>query len=402
MKILVLTPIYPAATNPRGATPVVHYFTKEWVKMNHEVHVCHLCAKYPSIFYWFSRCFHHFISDKTGMIAPIYPPKERTECLDDVKIYRIALKKVLPHKRFRETVIRSTISKIVDYYGQDNKPDVIVGHWINPQLEVLVELKKIYKSPICLVLHEKGQDIIKLYKSDANAMISAIDLIGFRCMPLKQSFEKVFGSIESNFMAYSGIPDAFIEQNIIHSPRTFQCIENYIFIGSLIKRKHPAEILSALSVVYGESNFSMKYIGEGLEKKVIESECRRLKIMPNVTLLGRIERTEILNHLRESDVFIMISENEVFGLVYLEAMALGCIPIASKGEGFDGIIVDGVNGFLCKAGDSQELASIIKKIRYLSPSELNKMSTNAIHTAQRFTDKIVAQNYLDSLSDLVE
>ena len=42
----------------------------------------------------------------------------------------------------------------------------------------------------------------------------------------------------------------------------------------------------------------------------------------------------------------MISQGEAFGLVYLEAMARGCITIASRGEGFDGIIKDGINGFL--------------------------------------------------------
>ena len=56
----------------------------------------------------------------------------------------------------------------------------------------------------------------------------------------------------------------------------------------------------------------------------------------------------------------MISSNEVFKLVYLEAMAQGCIVIASKGGGFDGINVDGQNGFLCEPGDSEQLESIYR------------------------------------------
>ena len=55
----------------------------------------------------------------------------------------------------------------------------------------------------------------------------------------------------------------------------------------------------------------------------------------------------------------MISKEETFGLVYLEAMSMGCITIASKNEGMEGIIIDGENGFLCTAGDDDELASII-------------------------------------------
>ncbi len=49
---------------------------------------------------------------------------------------------------------------------------------------------------------------------------------------------------------------------------------------------------------------------------------------------------------------VMNSRNEAFGLVYFEAMARGCIIITSRKEGFDGIIQDGVNGFLFKASDS--------------------------------------------------
>ena len=50
---------------------------------------------------------------------------------------------------------------------------------------------------------------------------------------------------------------------------------------------------------------------------------------------------------------------KTFGLVYLEAMARGCITVASRDEGFDGIIQDGVNGFLCKSGDETELVQYL-------------------------------------------
>ena len=68
--------------------------------------------------------------------------------------------------------------------------------------------------------------------------------------------------------------------------------------------------------------------------------------------------------LKQHDVFIMISKNETFGLVYLEAMAVGCITIASRQEGFDGIIKHGYNGFLCEAGNQEELEKLIKEKKY--------------------------------------
>lgn len=93
----------------------------------------------------------------------------------------------------------------------------------------------------------------------------------------------------------------------------------------------------------------------------------------------------------------MISEEETFGLVYLEAMSMGCITIASRNEGMEGIIVDGKNGFLCKAGDEHELASIINKINQMPQDKLNEISINAIKTAKELTDDKVAEHYINSI-----
>ena len=59
MKIFVLTPIYATTTLQQGTTPVVHYFTREWVRMGHEVKVIYLRPKYPRLFYWLSKYFQH-------------------------------------------------------------------------------------------------------------------------------------------------------------------------------------------------------------------------------------------------------------------------------------------------------------------------------------------------------
>ena len=87
-------------------------------------------------------------------------------------------------------------------------------------------------------------------------------------------------------------------------------------------------------------------------------------------------------------------------MVYLEAMARGCITIASRDEGFDGIIRDGVNGFLCKAGDEAELASILKRIKEMPQEELHRISDNAVSTAHELTDERVAKDYLNHLKTI--
>ena len=90
----------------------------------------------------------------------------------------------------------------------------------------------------------------------------------------------------------------------------------------------------------------------------------------------------------------MVSAHEAFGLVYVEAMAKGCITIATKGQGIDGVIIDGVNGFLCESCNPEALAKVIDRIRSLSTEELNSISQKAIETASELTDRKVAETYL--------
>ena len=87
----------------------------------------------------------------------------------------------------------------------------------------------------------------------------------------------------------------------------------------------------------------------------------------------------------------------MFGLVYLEAMARGCITVASKNEGMEGIIQDGVNGFLCKAGDVNELVSVIQRINVLPAAEKQRISDKARYTAEELSDYNVAKHYIETV-----
>lgn len=64
--ILVLTSIYPADDIPKGWTPVVHYFTKEWVKQGHRVLVVNYQARFPKLYYMVAGLFQRKISSKVG------------------------------------------------------------------------------------------------------------------------------------------------------------------------------------------------------------------------------------------------------------------------------------------------------------------------------------------------
>ena len=84
-------------------------------------------------------------------------------------------------------------------------------------------------------------------------------------------------------------------------------------------------------------------------------------------------------------------------MVYIEAMLQGCLVIASRGEGFDGIIIDGVNGFICEPGNEKMLAQIYKRIQKMSIEERNTIGQAAIDTAIHYSEREVAERYLNDI-----
>ena len=101
--------------------------------------------------------------------------------------------------------------------------------------------------------------------------------------------------------------------------------------------------------------------------------------------------------MRDAHVFILISKGEIFGLVYLEAMAATCISVGSIGEGIDGVIEDGVNGLLCEAQNSDALLNRLEWLMNQTPEELNRLANKGYETALDFADSKVAKRYLDDV-----
>lgn len=396
MKIFLITPIYATTTQGSGATPVVHYFAKEWVKQGHEVYVFNLRARFPKIFYWFSRMFQHQLNSRLGMLVPTECPQEEDYEADGVKVHCRLMKKMMPHSEYSHSEIDKAVNLISSFCDKYGLPDIFIGHWHNPQLEVLSELKKKYGVKTALVLHENKFSMERVYGDKLANMLNQIDVIGFRNQSAKVDYIRHYGEPKSSFIAYSGVSQVFLEEGKTFNPNFNDGIKNYIFVGSLIARKYPVEIVRALDASYEEKTYSMTFVGDGAERTNVEN-ARNKEGNGLVSFTGRIQREEIVAHLKKAQVFVMISKDEIFGLVYLEAMALGLIPIGSRNEGIDGIIKDGINGFLCESGNEKELGSIIRKIQSMSCDDLDRISANAKQTVLDYSDSEVAKRYLESL-----
>ena len=318
--------------------------------------------------------------------------------IENVIVRRIPLLKLWPHIAYSDKERKKAIKETIEYCNKNNFiPDIITAHWPNPQLEVMKVLKQEFGARTCFVTHSSQSEILHVYTIEqANKLLEYVDVLGFRSRYIRDCFTNTFNHKGKQFLCFSGIPQQFITSNE-GVRRNFSQINKFIYVGTLIKRKFPSVIIPAVKEAMGNENYSISYIGTGAELANIEKMAESLGILDRVHILGRMEREDVVLQLKQHDVFVMISKSEAFGLVYLEAMAVGCIVIAAKNEGFDGIIKHGINGFLCEAGNDKELAKLISYIRTLTENELQKISQKAINTAKELTDVNVAKNYIQIL-----
>jgi glycosyltransferase involved in cell wall biosynthesis len=375
----------------------VHTFAKEWVAMGHQVRVVHNIVSFPRILYFFASFFKEFIASKLGTKINFKKVKSDSRyVIDGIEVFRFPMFKFLPHGRYAKKQIENQLKKIKLANEIDGFiPDVIIGHWTNPQIELMPTLKKVYNSKSCLIFHDKATDFNIKYKEEGKLLLDSFDVIGYRSTVIKSHIEKQIKVFPKSFICYSGLTDIFFNNRKVKKIK--EDIVNYVFIGDFFARKNPSILLLALAKAYKNITFNIDYVGNGYEQKKIVTTAKKLKKLSNIKFHGQLSHEQIKNVLFDTDCFIMLSKNETLGLVYLEAMAMGCITICSKNEGIDGIIVNGVNGFLCEEGNVVELAELINTIRQLSIEERRQISNNAIATMSSFSTLEVAKKYLEQI-----
>ncbi|MBD8004841.1 N-acetyl-alpha-D-glucosaminyl L-malate synthase BshA [Bacillus norwichensis] len=166
-----------------------------------------------------------------------------------------------------------------------------------------------------------------------------------------------------------------------------------IHVSNFRKVKRVRDVIIAFSKITSKIKAKLLLVGDGPEMTDICGLVEQLSLDKEVLFLGRQEHLEELYSM--SDLMLLLSEKESFGLVALEGMACGVPCIGTRIDGIPEVIEDGYNGFLCELGNTDDVAA--KALLLLKNDELlNRFSKQAMSVpTERFASEMIVSQYED-------
>ncbi|ASS99099.1 MULTISPECIES: N-acetyl-alpha-D-glucosaminyl L-malate synthase BshA [Geobacillus] len=153
-----------------------------------------------------------------------------------------------------------------------------------------------------------------------------------------------------------------------------------IHVSNFRKVKRVPDVVRAFAIVRRHVPAKLLLVGDGPEMTVVCRLVKELGLQDDVRFLGKQDKLEELYSI--SDVMMLLSEKESFGLVLLEAMACGVPCIGTAIGGIPEVIEDGKTGFLCPLGDVKEAAR--QAMALLTDCRLHaEMARQAVQTVER-------------------
>lgn len=290
--------------------------------------------------------------------------------------------------------------------------DLLHVHYAIPHAYAAYMAKKMLKDqsiniPIVTTLH--GTDITLVgnhpsYKTAVTFSINKSDIVTCVSNSLKNDTLNQF-DIKNKIRV---IPN-FIDMNKYIIQQDLCLIENPIPSKELIIShvsnfrpvKNVLNVIKIFNNIQKKLNVRLIMIGEGPEKLKAERMCDDLKISHLVDFLGNSSQVE--KNLCHSDLFLLPSSTESFGLAALEAMASKVAIISSNAGGLPEINIDGQTGYISDFNDidfmTEKAFSILK-----SKETLNKFKENAFLKAKDFDIKKIVplyeETYLEALNSI--
>ena len=302
------------------------------------------------------------------------------------------------HYQPYELALSSKLVDMVKLY----KIELLHVHYAIPHAYAGYMAKQMLKDegiiiPMVTTLH--GTDITLVgnhpfYKTAVSFSINKSDIVTSVSQSLKDDTYKLF-----NIKKEIHVIPNFIELDKIRNESQISCHRSVMakkeerivtHISNFRKVKRIPDIIKIFYKIQEKIPAKLMMVGDGPEKVKAEQLCKELGIEEKVIFFGN--SSEIDQILSYSDLFLLPSETESFGLAALEAMAWSVPVISSNSGGLPEVNFDGISGYLSNVGDVDSMAENALKI-LTDDATLAKFRESALEIAQQFDIKKILPMY---------
>lgn len=279
--------------------------------------------------------------------------------------------------------------------------DLLHVHYAIPHASAAYMAKQIVKQkngrniPVITTLH--GTDITlvgkdKTYEPVVTFSINESDAITAVSNNLREETYRFFDIRKEIEVIYNFVDVKRFDKKPLDAFRQVIAPGNekiLIHASNFRKVKRIDDVIKIFANVHAALPAKLLMVGDGPERHAAEELCRQLGVDEQVRFLGKQEQMEDI--LAVSDVFLLPSEYESFGLAALEAMAARVVVISSNAGGLVEINISGETGFMAEVGDTEAMSNFA--IQLLSnEADLSVMKEKAFQQACTFDiSKIIPQ-----------
>jgi len=400
MKILIVSPHFPTpdafielSEDPRSK--FLLRYALSWANLGHSVTVLHTPPRYPLLFNLIAKLCNklnlfpqlnlaRFLKSKKTVSQAIYK-------YSNITIYRFPMVKLKPNSDYFRYQI-SQLSSCLSHSFFDRDFDMVFCDYLSPSADLIeVLFPTLSRSNIFPIIHQTDVSYFNKNRKKYTEFLSKASTVLFRSKSLKEFFNQNIKGIQSSELMLSGIPD----DTELGCARVQ--VRKFLYAGTLRESKNVHRLIAAFSKLRKSGHdVVLDIVGDGEYRPRLEMLVESLSVKEAVHFRGRLNHDAVFRAMKEADVFVMVSR-ETFGMVYVEAMSQGCITIAAQGQGIDGVINNGANGFLVPLESDDILEDLFRALVNSPPEKISLVSSAAVDMAREMTDTNLARALLVSL-----
>jgi len=356
------------------------------------------------------------------VLAPHSQNAKKKEIMDGMKIFRfkywfgenlVADGAILPNLRKNKLywiqVPFFLISELICAYKiiKKNKINLVHAHWIIPQGFMVVILKKIFFPNLKIIVTSHGGDVFGMQKLNflKRKIINNSSSMTVVSSAIKEKIRRL--KIRKDLPIH--IISMGIDTTLFNSDKKDNLIRKkyeikglfILFVGRLSEKKGVKYLIQAMPYILKKKpEAKLIILGDGENRKELKRQVDQKKLNDSVKFLGFVPNNMTNKFFATADIFVGPSiiapggDTEGFGLVFVEAMASGCVTIASDLPAIHDIITHKKTGFFVPMKKPYAIAKIIININFKT---VRKIKNNAIKKAKEFDWKIISQKYKEVL-----